>query len=361
MSGTCGTARRPSPNPCNIRAEVRNRNGQPRWWCDVHGAPAWGPHGERLERCPGYGGEPPDPNDVLRLDPREFAGGVGIWGALSPVYCTGPVVADWGVHVHARLTPEASKVIDRTYALVRLVTDDQVIEIDAASATAAVVANVFGFELKTLRCPHCNEMHLDREEFGASPHRKHQCNRCGRAFFDPDGEPSISNPVAGLRGSSPAPVPSQVDLVIRQSDFPGGVAIWGSNPALLWTSDRPETEGLHVHARSTAGEIVIDDTYRSVVIDGVELDDHMARILMVQQSLAYLRARVVAVDCPSCSEPHFDDGQHALHPHVEHLCSRCGATFSIRGRRRLVVCNPIVSILEKLALSARGWHSNPAA
>lgn len=351
MSAACGSANRPSTRPCNIGAEVKNRNGHPRWWCYTHGAPAWGPGGVQLDQC-GGAASAQEPDDVLRLDPTQFAGGVGLWGAVQPVFNTGPEPSDWGVHVHARARPGGHKLIDQTYPRVVLEAAGIETEVDSQCATAYVVASVFGLELKRLCCPRCGGAHLDAEEFATSAHRKHQCNHCGRHFFDPDAEPSISNPLAGIAatigGNVAPPIQSHQVLSLEQSDFTGGIAIWGSNQALLWTTDRPEEAGVHVHAWSGSGELVLDDTFGSVSVDGLPFDPDQCRVLMVQQSLRFLRGRVVDLSCPSCGLPHFDRGPDALLPHSSHTCLGCREVFFGRNRHRLVVANPLVAAVRRL-------------
>lgn len=352
MSNSCGNANRPSVQPCRIKAEVKNRNGQPRWWCLEHGAPAWGVGGVPLDRCRGADTPEPDPGDVLRIDPSKFPGGVAVWGAVDPVFNTGPDPTDWGVHVHARTRPGGSKAVDQTYSRVILEGGDNEVTVDALCASAFVVASVFGLHLKRLVCPHCGGAHVDAEEFATSAHRKHQCNQCGRHFFDPDNMPSISNPLAGLRTQfgekASTTTPSHAVLDIEQSDFAGGIAVWGSNQALLWTADRQEEEGVHVHAWSERGDMVIDDTFDKVTIDGLELDPVQVRVLMVQQSLRFLRNRVIAFTCPDCNLPHFDSGVDALKPHSSHLCDGCGGVFHGRNRHRLLVSNPLIGVIRTL-------------
>src|SRR5712672_4253086 len=45
----------------------------------------------------------------------------------------------------------------------------------------------------------------------------------------------------------PAITVQNVSVGTRQSADPGGMQIWASNPALVWTSARPEEAGLHIH------------------------------------------------------------------------------------------------------------------
>ncbi|BAN00539.1 hypothetical protein [Ilumatobacter coccineus] len=351
MSTACGQARRPSTEPCHIDSEVKNRSGHPRWWCYTHGAPAWGAGGTRLRECPGANRPEPPPDEILELDVDSYLGGVGLWGAVHPVINTGPRVKEWGIHVHARDRPGGAKAIDDTFERVVLRGSSETIEVDALAATSYLVANVFDLELKRLGCPHCGGIHLDAEEFAAEAHRKHQCNHCGRHFFDPDGEPSISNPLAGLSesfGRRGGVTTSQEALSIKQSDF-GGIAVWGSNEALLWTAERPEESGVHVHAWSDAGALVIDDTFGRVSIDGEQLNPEQVRVLMVQQSLSFLRDRVVDLACTGCGTPHFDVGLDGLRPHDLHICHHCGAEFKGRSRYRKVVSNPAVALIRRLS------------
>lgn len=352
MSTGCGRARHQSPTNCDIRAEVKNRNGQPRWWCSVHGAPAWAADGSPLVRCAGYRDVPVE-EITLTLDPGLYPGGVAAWGAVDPVINTGPRLKEFGVHVHARRQPGGHKQIDDTYDRVAVqIADGSVREIDSAAAVAFMASNVCGVALKVLRCPHCGAVHLDAGEFAVMPHRKHQCNTCGRSFFDPDGEPSVSNPLArlgeSLGHSTQPPIVSRQALSISTSDFPGGIAVWGSNPAVLWTAGRSEEAGIHVHAWGDGDRLVVDDTFGSVIIDGRRLDVTQVRTLMVQQSLDHLRGRVVSLDCPNCGCPHFDVDAEAVRPHEEHQCQACGSTFRGRSRYRGLVSNPLVNVLRQL-------------
>ena len=77
--------------------------------------------------------------------------------------------------------------------------------------------------------------------------------------------------------------PAAKTLDIKQSEYPGGIQIWGSNPAFLWTGFKHEEEGIHVHAfLEGQAEPELDDTFREVTIDGIQLDPVIVRILMAQ-------------------------------------------------------------------------------
>jgi hypothetical protein len=233
MSGACGMVRRPSPDPCDIRAEIKNRNGTDRWWCNTHGAPAWDSGGGALLQCAGAGGALPEEENVLVLDPEKFPGGVGIWGAVNPVYAWGPDTSEHGVHVHARRFPGGPKEIDRTYQEVVLLAGDARHPVDAEAAVNVVFSRVIGVPLASLRCRWCSRVHLDAAEFAIEPHRRHQCNWCGRFFWADTA--SVSNPCEELQMLTgierQGVVPSSAVIELEQNEL-GGLAIWGSNQAV---------------------------------------------------------------------------------------------------------------------------------
>jgi len=66
-----------SPRSCRVEQVGRARNGQPRWWCPVHGGNATGRNGTRLEACDSVSLDAAL-EDRLDLDPAEYAGGVAI-------------------------------------------------------------------------------------------------------------------------------------------------------------------------------------------------------------------------------------------------------------------------------------------
>ncbi len=162
--------------------------------------------------------------------------------------------------------------------------------ISEIDAVYYMVSSVFGFGTRDVRCTLCGYPHLDKDWFSIHPHRRHLCAGCGRNFRDTVS--SIGNPIRatqetlGLRRQKPTEAPKSLSL--RQRDYPGGIQIWGSNPAIFWSSEKPEEEGIHVHAYKREGELPNpDDTFSSVEIDGVRLDPVMVRTLMAQNSLPH--------------------------------------------------------------------------
>ena len=147
--------------------------------------------------------------------------------------------------------------------------------------------------------------------------------------------------------------PAAKTLDIKQSDYHGGIQVWGSNPAFLWTSSKHEEEGIHVHAfLGDQAEPAIDDTFREVTIDGIQLDPVMVRVLMAQNVMPSLKGRVRSIDCQHCGQPGFDSGEAAYVPGPTHICAECGRQFPTPGRTRNMVANPLPTILAKLAKTA---------
>lgn len=299
------------------------------------------------------------PSNALELRPDDYPGGIGIWGAVAPIYDTTRRPLEFGVHVHARNSTDASvKEIDDTFTSVSM-TDQydlfraRSVVITQASAVASYVSRYLGLPIKYLFCTFCGKVHLDAGYFATHPHKKHLCHACGRFFLDV--EEGISNPIAYFRTLRPefatdrAIVPAGRTIDLLQSHYPGGIQIWASNPALLWTSSKPEESGIHLHAfKEEAGHPAIDETYSVVTVDGVVLDVDQVAQLMAQKALPFLANKIVSLYCPKCAAPHFDKGAMGFKPHRDRNCAICGASFQASGRRKLVVSNPLLIVLDQL-------------
>jgi transposase-like protein len=349
---------RPGQNEkCSIEHVGKQRNGKPRYWCKAHQCSATGPHGARLQVCVGASKITKRPK-VLELDAQAHPGGIALWGAVEAVYDTSSVPPEIGIHVHARANKDGQKEVDDTFdtVVVKLSSTEQA-TISGDTAISFYMSRFLNREIKLLRCPHCEEVHLDAGYFAVKPHRKHMCQACGRHFND--SEKSISNPVALLQvvQHNVAPIRAPRRLNIEQASFPGGMQIWASNPALVWTSDRPEEAGLHIHLYDSQGIISVDDTFDHVVIDGIELNEAHVRYFMAQQALPHLSNKIVNLTCPRCKTPHFDTDDLAFFPHSEHTCGHCGRKFISNGRRKLVVSNPFASVRTSL-LARRQSNQN---
>jgi len=342
---------------CDIQAVAKRRDGGTRYWCLRHRADATAKYGTKATKCRAAhlqeAMEPP-----VELPVASFKGGIGLWGAVPAVYDTTRLPLDRGIHVHARKSARATKEIDATFAEVRLVgkgLPTNGLVITAIDAIYYMVSSVFGFPIRQVQCSHCGEPHLDKDWFSVHPHQRHLCAACGRTFRD--DVRAVGNPIEGVRQAFGARKQktrrSVQSLDIRQSEFPGGIQIWGSNQALLWTSSKEEETGIHIHAfRTTKLEPDIDETFSRVTIDGIKLDPVMVRYLMAQNSMPHLADRVQSLVCAKCGASAFDRGIFAFTPTPVRKCQRCGKAVLSGSRLRNVIANPLVDALKRLALLA---------
>lgn len=346
---------------CKIVAVGRRRDGGTRYWCLEHHANATAKYGVAAERCVAADDPVVTDEETLHLDFSKYPGGIALWGSVPAVYDTTTRPTDRGIHVHARATKDGLKEIDKTYRRLQLPIKADLLSngwmlVDEIDAINYMVSSVFEFQTIPVKCIHCGFPHLDRDWFAVHPHRKHQCHGCGRQFSD--ANIGIGNPIAALRRllkTKPTERRKSPDAItIRQCDYPGGIQIWGSNPAILWTSPAHEMIGIHLHAFRTTDQQTpeVDETYSEVTIDGITLNVNQVRIFMAQSAMPHLAGRVVELICPRCGEPHFDQGVCAFSPHTNHECHACEYKFQSPHRLKKTIGNPFVGIREQLELTA---------
>lgn len=325
--------------PCRIEAEVKLRNGKPNWWCRTHGMAAGAPDGNPLAECPGAWLDPIPPAEVLELDAAD--GELAIWGALPPAVVIGQVDLEPGkVHVHHRASAEAHKDVDASYSVVTVRFGDGTLVVEGMAAVAFSISELSGRDVALLTCTHCGEIHIDEMKFATYPHAKHLCNSCGRNFRD--RQPSISNPLADANkqlGVPPRPEAVRPDrpLSLRSGEY-GGISLFPSNMAIISTASRPEEIGIHVHAWDLDGEMVIDETYSSIEVDGAAVHEDLLRILAIQRSLAH-GAPIIALQCETCGTDIVDGPDSYMDLSTHHICGTCG--HDNRTRRRSFI-NPLV-------------------
>lgn len=340
---------------CRIVDVGKRRDGGTRYWCIHHRADATAKYGKPADKCR-YADIPEVlPEEQIVLDLSKYKGGIGLWGAVPPIYDTSTMPIDRGVHVHARETANGDKCIDRTYRKVTLTNSESTScqrEISELDAIYYMISSVFGYPMKNVECGLCGVSHLDKDWFSLHPHHRHLCSGCGKYFRD--DQDAIGNPLIGLQKhfGHQTSVPTEVDrtLEIKQNDFPGGIQIWGSNPAIFWTNPNSEESGIHVHIYDENGVILddYDNTYSRVVIDGIDLDAKDVQRFMAQNILPHISGRVVSLSCPECGGAHRSSDTASFTPSEFHQCSTCGKEFRSRGRRRRLISNPIVQQLEAL-------------
>ncbi len=325
--------------PCRIEAEVKKRNGKPNWWCRTHGLEAAGPDGAPLDRCSGAWFDPVP--DEMQIDIDLLVGEVAVWGELTPAIAIGKIPDQpGGVHVHRRQNAASAKDIDSSYDIVAVRRGGVTETIEGMAARAFAISELTQQEVQPLTCPHCDEVHIDELKFATQPHRKHLCNSCGRNFRR---TPSISNPLGGLQARLGLPEPPPAQQVDRRLDISSqdhaGLALWPSNKAIFSTMTRPEDKGIHVHAWSDACEMVIDETYSPVVLDGEIIDEQAFRMLAVQRALsADGSIPIVAMACIGCGHSILSPTEGWIEPSTRHACNACGTENRTRRKSFL---NPL--------------------
>lgn len=335
---------------CKIVLVGKNRNGSARYWCIEHHAPAYGKSGAKLEECRAVFKEIDRNKSSVDLNPEEYPGGIALWGCALAVYDTTSFNLNPGVHVHARKEVGKEKEIDKTYGVVNVRLNDEYVSFNDLAAISYLSSNILNHDMVYLECPHCGAAHLDKDWFAANPHKRHLCSACGHHFNVK--EPNIGNPIMKAKAMFGDEqihrkiVRPNRTLNISQKDFPYGISIWGSNAALLWTSPKTEEYGIHVHAfKENCLKPTIDETYDTVIIDGVELNIEQVRLYMVQKTLPYLNGRISVLKCPDCGEIFFDTGVSSYTPANVHVCSKCNNIYKTHKK---LVSNPFVSIIGKL-------------
>lgn len=354
---------------CNFSSLGKARNGRRlRYWCQSHRCLVELPlDSPQPFSCSIADAQRPQQRS-LTITLKDFPGGIALWGALPPVLDTSGRPPEIGVHVHARTTAGGCKVVDATFDEVHFSSvgpfaTSPPITLTGEAAASFNIATILDRKVRYLMCKHCGSAHVDAGSYAVRYHRKHMCQACGRDFLD--AAPSIGSPIPFLQEqvavASAAPQLSPRHISFNLSDYPGGVQIWGSHPAVLWTSPKPEEAGIHVHAfQKRGGPPTLDETYGSVEIAGYTLDPGQVRVLMAQLAVPFLAEAVIDVRCTRCNQSHFDRGDLATSPHTTHLCEHCGHSFTLHTRRKPSVGNPLVGILSRIRAAQGGSASTPA-
>lgn len=343
---------------CDIMPVEKRRDGGTRYWCHAHKGDATAKYGRPAIKCRAALLPPILSHEILDLDLDHYPGGVGLWGAVPPVYDTTSLPLDFGIHVHARKKPGGDKDIDGTFRAVRLAGHEcpkEGLLISEVDAVYYMVSSVFGFETRSVKCTLCNSLHLDKDWFSVHLHRLHLCASCGKKFRD--SAVGIGNPIRAtqetLKLLPRKPIQVTKTLSLSQRDYPGGLQVWGSNPAIIWSAEKAEEEGIHVHAYKTNSQVAeIDDTFSTIEIDNVPLDTAMVRTLMAQNSLPHLEGRVVSLKCRRCDAMEFCFGEQAFTPIFGRVCSKCQGELSGPSRLRRTIGNPLITTLKQLSANA---------
>ena len=274
--------------PCEVIAAGKFRNGADRFWCRTH-QKHWGVKAD-LEslantgeiRCSNY----IQPMHYV-LNPETIHLGkhaeVGIWCSLPAAIASKPIEKRKPrIHVHLRDEMEGAKHVDGDYNAISIIYDQesdlfksksiQRVNITPPAALEFLIGLEQDKEMDCINCISCGFPHLDMGSFAETPHRKHFCAACGRDNTW-SKEPIVSTPLKPLhdfflKNSDKASPDRTLDLDQYTADH--DFRVWASTPAIVWTADRPQEVGIHVHVENDGGRI-IDDTYSEVIYQGKAL------------------------------------------------------------------------------------------
>ncbi len=294
--------------------------------------------------------------DHLLLDPDEYPAGIAIWGGVEPIFMTAHRPSEEaGIHVHARKSPKAEKDIDQSFDEVTF--RDHVarrdIRIDQDAAVGFMISQILGLPLLHVICTNCgNDIFLGRQS-AAHPSTSHQCPSC--LAVNITAEAVVANPLISLRERysskiDPAVVLPRRPLSLQWGQFPGGIDIWGSNQAIIWTAHKPEEEGLHIHWYASDGTMLRDDTFDTVAIGTTVIDVPAARLWMAQREVYQLRSAIRSINCEECDTPICDHGLQARTASRNHRCTKC-ARVTVSASP--IIANPMPMIIQSLRT---GWQ-----
>ena len=274
--------------PCQIEPCGKFRNGAKRWYCKTHQM-HWGVKADFAAAkesgeivCSNHLAKMSYVVNPMTIGFEEYEE-IGIWCSLEPALASHPIEPRAPrIHIHKRFVGDSSKMIDRDFPAVvctynqdlGLFKSEEIakIQITPPAAFEFVRAIEEGREMSCVSCNYCGYPHLDLGSFAVEPHSKHFCGNCGNDSIWSKGK-IVSTPLKPFHDQfSKSNTYITPDRSINLDKYDGlDFEIWSSTPAVVWTADRPQEKGIHVHVYEK-GRRVIDDTYGEVIYKGKPLD-----------------------------------------------------------------------------------------
>ena len=277
--------------PCDIIPAGKFRYGARRWYCKTHQT-HWGTKADfeasrksndmlcgNHSRRMAYVVNPPT------FSLNQFAE-IGIWCSLPPALSMLPIIPrSPKIHIHARQeAKDERKVIDRDFHAVSLAYNRDLgifenpeitkVHVTPPSAFEFVSAIENGIALDCINCSKCKYPHLDLGDFGIKPHKKHFCGNCGSDSIW-SKSPIISTPLKPIhdqfsQSNTYISVEKEINMDLEMYKNLH-YEIWASTPAILWTANRAQEKGIHVHVYKD-GKRIVDDTFGTVIHQGRRLN-----------------------------------------------------------------------------------------
>jgi hypothetical protein len=277
--------------PCHVVPCGKFRNGANRWYCKTHQM-HWGTKADIAAlpatgevTCSSHTMEMSYVVNPMVVEFNDFEE-IGIWCSLPPAMSTQPIQPrPPKIHIHKRYSGLEKKVLDRDFDAIVCSYNQNLGLFENLEITQIQVTPPAAFEfvrsleedrtMSCVTCKRCGYPHLDLGNFATTPHAKHFCGNCGNDSVWSDGK-IVSTPLKPLHdqfnNSNTYTTPNRT---LNIDDYPGKeFEIWSSTPAVVWTADRPQERGIHVHIyeNSIGGRRIEDNTFGHVIYKGVPLD-----------------------------------------------------------------------------------------
>jgi len=277
--------------PCQIIPCGKFRNGPKRWYCKTHQI-HWGVKADYAAisetgevNCSNHLTKMNYVVNPLEVEFNDFEE-IGIWCSLPPALSSEKIEPRPPmIHVHKRFSGKKRKVIDQDFdAIVCSYNSDlglfenteiTKIQVIPTAAFEFVRSIEEGMEMSCISCKKCGYPHLDLGDFSEKLHKKHFCGNCGNDSIR-SPEPIVSTPLKPLHDQfSNSNTYIYPERKLNLDEFlDHKFELWASTPAVLWTANRPQEKGIHVHVYKSdlEGPRIIDNTYSSVILNNEELD-----------------------------------------------------------------------------------------
>lgn len=287
--------------PCDFVEAGKFRNGVIRMWCSTHQT-HWGTKADLQAfeeademRCSSHAQKMNYVVSPYTLDINENEE-VGIWCSMPAALSTHEIrPRPPRIHVHVRPEAGGRKTVDKDFPAMSILYGKDLglfasetisrVNVTPPAAFEYVKGLELNREMDCINCSHCGFPHLDMGDFAETPHRKHFCGNCGRDSTW-STKPIVSTPLQPLHDNFAKTLKYITpDRKLSLDDYAGcSYSIWASTPAIVWTAERPQEFGIHVHIHKGKDRI-IDDTFGEVVLDGKLLDRTELVARMMEQTL----------------------------------------------------------------------------
>lgn len=221
---------------------------------------------------------------------------VGIWCSMPAALSTFKIKPrPPKIHVHVREKAGESKKVDMDFTAISTVYSANLGLFGSSQITQVNITPPAAFdflrgvelnrEMSCINCSTCGYPHLDLGDFADKPHKKHFCGNCGRDSTW-SKEPIVSTPLKPLHDEFAKN--TKYETPDRTIDLDGhcghDYTIWASTPAIVWTAERPQECGIHVHVHDGSSRIV-DDTFGEVILDGKPLERANLIAAMIERTI----------------------------------------------------------------------------